>query len=418
MNDKALISAGPAWLNALRARGLAGFTASGLPDQRQEAWKYTGLGVLKDFGFEPSFVGGALPTVPAPLLADAHRLVFVDGRFAPSLSQIGSLPEGVVLAGLADLLQRDASVIEPRIGKLAETDRRSMVALNTAWVDDGLVLIVPAGVAVDTPIEVTHLATGGTAHPRLLVEIGANASATLVERHLSGSAGGFANVVGEIAVGAGAVFRHYAIHAEPETAIALSTLAVEITRDATYRSFALTAGGGLVRHETEVGLAGPGAICHLDGAYLVGDDRHADTTALIDHRAPHCNSRQTQMGVVGGHGRAVFQGKVLVRPDAQKTDAHQLSRTMLLSPHAEIDVKPELEIHADDVKCSHGATSGRIDPEALFYLRARGVPESAARALLIQGFIDGAIDLIDVPSIRDAFKEAASAWLNDKANGL
>ena len=358
-----------------------------MPTQRQEAWKYTGLGAIEKVGVEPPLRPAILAHGPPSLLdGEAHRLVFVDGRFAPALSAVGPLPDGVVLGGLADSLRDRPTLLEPLLGALADPERRAMVALNTEWMADGLVLIVPKGVALDRPIEVTFLASPGEAphgfsHPRHLIRLGDNAAATLVEHHLGGSAGGFANAVTEVTLGPGAQLRHYVLHSESDTALFTSTLVADIGRDATYRGFTLIAGGALVRHEVEAALTGPGGSCHLDGAYLVAGDRHADTTTLIDHRAPHCMSRQTQKGIVDDRGRAVFQGKILVRPDAQKTDGHQLSQTMLLSPHAEIDVKPELEIYADDVKCSHGATSGRIDRDALFYLRARGIPEDrGARA--------------------------------------
>jgi Fe-S cluster assembly protein SufD len=288
-----------------------------------------------------------------------------------------------------------------------------MVALNTAWIEDGLVLIVPRGVVLDGPVEVTFMTEGEApvAHPRHIIALGDNAAAIVVERHVGGASGGFTNAVAEIALAQGARLGHYAVHEEPPAAMAVDTIFAQIGRDASYRAFGLTTGGALVRRETDAQLAAPGASAQVDGAYLVDGDRHADTTVLIDHQAPHCASRQTQKGVIDGDGRAVFQGKILVRPDAQKTDGYQLSQTLLLSEQAEIDVKPELEIHADDVKCSHGATVGRLDADALFFLRARGIPEAEARALLIQGFIGGALDEIDHPAVRAAFGTIAANWL-------
>jgi Fe-S cluster assembly protein SufD len=378
------------WLDDLRAKGRARFAEVGLPSRKDEAWKFTGLNKLRALGLEPS---------PSP------------SRFAgPSLSpQAGrGIPEGVILRSLAELLRSNPAVVERHLGRLIDIDRRPMAALNTAWVEDGLVLIVPDGVVLDRPIEASF-AAAGTVYPRHLVVLGRAAEAVLVERHSSD--GGFSNSVFEIALGPGANLRHYALHAESEAALATTTIVAEIGRDATYQTFALTAGGGLVRREIEARLTGEGGSCRVDGAYLVDGRRHADTTVLVDHRVPHCSSRQTQKGIVDDHGHAVFQGKILVRPGAQKTDGNQSSQTLLLSRDAEIDVKPELEIHADDVKCSHGATSGRLDQNALFYLRSRGVPEREARALLIQGFIDGALDEIDHDAVRESFKAAAADWL-------
>jgi Fe-S cluster assembly protein SufD len=408
----------PGWLTALREAGKAGFT--GLPTQRQEAWKYTGLNKLKALTFEPSPTAAGLPAKVSDdgAVASAHRLVFVNGRYDAGQSSIGTLPQGVVLTSLAGILNTQPALLETRLGKVTEIARKPMAALNTAWIADGLVLIVPRGIAVDGVIEVVFVASGEApvAHPRLLVDLGDNAEVVLVERHLGGAAGGFANQVAEIALGAGANFRHYVLHAEPSLSMAIETVAVTVARDASYRAFALNAGGGLVRREVEVQLRQPGAFAQVDGAYLVDGERHSDTTILIDHQAAHCSSRQTQKGIIDDDGRAVFQGKILVRPDAQKTDGYQLSQTLLLSPQAEIDVKPELEIHADDVKCSHGATVGRLDADALFFLRARGIPEAEARALLIQGFIGGALDEIDRPDVRETFEVVAANWLQGRAN--
>ena len=407
----------PGWLTALREAGKAGFT--GLPTQRQEAWKYTGLNKLKALTFEPSQIAAHAPAKLADVgaVAAAHRLVFVNGRYAAGQSSIGSLPAGVVLGSLADILNTQPALLEACLGKVLETARKPMAALNTTWIEDGLVLIVPRGVALEGNIEVVFVSVGEApvAHPRLAVELGDMAEAVLVERHLGGAAGGFTNQAAEIVLGAGASFRHYVQHAEPEAAFAVETVTAVLARDAVYKAFALNAGGGLVRREVEVQLTQPGGFAQVDGAYLVDGDRHTDTTVLIDHRADHCSSRQTQKGVIDDNGRAVYQGKILVRPDAQKTDGYQLSQTLLLSPQAEIDVKPELEIHADDVKCSHGATVGRLDADALFFLRARGIPEAEARALLIQGFIGGALDEIDRDDVREAFGLAAANWLTGRS---
>jgi Fe-S cluster assembly protein SufD len=410
-----LVQSRPAWLTALREAGAARFAETGLPTQRQETWKYTGLNRLKALTFEPTPSSISAPPSRGEtrsLIADAaHRLIFIDGRLVSA--QLADVPEGVILGGLADILESRPEILEPHLGRLAQIDRRAMAALNAAWIEDGLVLIVPRNAAIQGVIEVTFMATDGApvSHPRHLIVLGDNAEAVLVERHVGGAGGGFANAVTEITLGANAHFGHYVVHGEPAASFAVDTVAAELGRDASYRGFGLTAGGGLVRREIDVALTAPGARAQVDGAYLVDGGRHADTTILIDHQAPRCASRQTQKGVIDGDGRAVFQGKILVRPNAQKTDGYQLSQTLLLSPEAEIDVKPELEIHADDVKCSHGATIGRLDPDALFFLRSRGIPLNEARALLIQGFIGGVLDEIGHPAVRDAFGSLAANWL-------
>ena len=417
----------PTWLDDLRARGKARFAETGLPTQRVEAWKYTGLNKLKLIGLMPNApsprpspqggegVGGAAPLIEGR----AYRLTFVDGHFDETQSDISKLPDGVTLGSLSKLIRSQPTAIESRLGQVADMERRPMVALNAAWIEDGLVLIVPRGVVLDTPVEVTFVTTdaaAGAVYLRHLIDLGDLAEAALIERHIGGEAGGFANAVTEVTLGGGANLRHYVLHSEASSTIGVETVVAKVGRDSQYRSFALTAGGGVVRREIEVALSAPGAGCQVDGAYLVDGERHADTTILMDHQAPHCSSRQTQKGVVDDRGHAVFQGKILVRPDAQKTDGYQLSQTILLSPNAEIDVKPELEIYADDVKCSHGATSGKLDADALFFLRARGIPEGEARALLIEGFIGGAIDEIDHIAVRDAFKASAAHWLAERVS--
>ncbi len=416
----------PAWLDDLRARGKSRFAETGLPTQRVEAWKYTGLNKLKVMGLTPGApssrpspdrgegVGGAAPLIEGK----AHRVTFVDGRFDEDQSDIGTLPHGVILGSLSELIQSQPAAVESLLGQVADIERRPMVALNAAWIEDGLVLIVPRGVVLDAPVEATFVTTdaAGAVYPRHLIDLGDLAEAVLIERHIGGEAGGFANGVTEVRLGGGANLRHYVLHSQASSTIGVETVVAKIGRDSQYRSFALTVGGGIMRREIEVALSAPGAGCQVDGAYLVDGDRHADTTILMDHQAPHCSSRQTQKGVVDDRGHAVFQGKILVRPDAQKTDGYQLSQTILLSPNAEIDVKPELEIYADDVKCSHGATSGKLDADALFFLRARGIPEGEARALLIEGFIGGAIDEIDHIAVRDAFKASAAHWLAERVS--
>ena len=404
------------WLDDLRERGKARFADVGLPSRKDEAWKFTGLNKLRALGLEPRpgtpGVPWSVPVHPPLIGGDAIRLHAMNGTVLPL--SVDSLPEGVFLGSLMEARRRRFTMLERHLGALIDIERRPMAALNTSWIEDGVVLSIPKSVSLDRPIEVNFGSIGDgkqVSYPRHLIVLGDGAEAVLVERHSASVEGGFTNTVTEIVLGAGANLRHYVLHAESEAALATTTIVAEVGRDATYQTFALTAGGGLVRRDIEARLVGEGGTCRIDGAYLVDGRRHADTTVLVDHRVPHCSSRQTQKGIVDDHGHAVFQGKILVRPGAQKTDGNQSSQTLLLSRDAEIDVKPELEIHADDVKCSHGATSGKLDESALFYLRSRGVPENEARALLIQGFIDGALDEIDHDAVRESFKAAAADWL-------
>jgi Fe-S cluster assembly protein SufD len=390
--------AAPAALAGLRAQGAADFDRLGLPTPRAERWKYTSLAPLESLELKP---GGTDP-LPAALLEGADRIV-LGGRIERS---VGTLPDGVHLGGIADA----PAAARALLGTLASSETEPLVALNAALAEDALVLFVPAGVALARPIElVVPTQSGAAYYPRQLVVLEANASATIVERH-EGAGAGFVDLTAEIAIGAGARLRHWRVQAAGE-ARRIVTSAVRVGRDASYRAFTLTLGGRLVRNQCDARIDGDGAEVELDAAYLIGGDSHVDTTTRVVHGAEHGTSRQTVKGVLDGHSRGVFQGKVLVEHGAQKTDGYQLSRALLLSRDAEVDVKPELEIYADDVKCSHGATTGRLDEDALFYLRARGIPADVARALLVEAFVAEAIERVDDETVRDALLALAAGRL-------
>ena len=419
---------GLAWLAHQRETGIERFRAKGVPTPRTEAWKYTNLRALERIAFQPpaanetalAFVSpSALPSV-LPDGAAAVRLVFVDGRLHAGLSRTEGLPAGVRLLGLADALAREPGLVEGRLGRIASDLVEPLVGLNSALAEDGLVLLVDDGVAVAAPIEVVHLsATGDRAvayHPRSLIAVGKGALVTLVEHHLGiavGPAAGatFANHVTEIEVGAGATFHHYKVQREGQGAFHVARTLVRIAADGHYDNFALTSGARISRNEIHARLDGTGVMCRLNGAYLIGGNQHADTTTFIDHASPECGSREVYKGAIDGDARAVFQGKILVRRGAQKTDGYQINNALLLSDAAEIDSKPELEIYADDVKCSHGATVGELDAAQLFYLRARGLPLEQARALLIGAFLHEAVDEVQHEAVRDAFHAMLDGWL-------
>jgi Fe-S cluster assembly protein SufD len=418
-----LPGAGLPWLDRLRGRALERFAQAGFPTPRTEAWKYTNLKELVRTSFAPAGAKGTanvdlLPTV-MPAGGTPYRLVFVDGALRPELSLADGLPDGVVLDGLARLLAGNPALVEEHLGRIEDDGAGALAALNGAFLADGLILLVPPGVRLERPVEAVFLGNGGSGegtptahHPRLLVSVGRGAEATLVEHHAGiGTGAYFSNVVSEVSVGDGARLHHYKIQAEGEQAFHVATLFTRLGRDASYDNFALTLGARLSRNELRPVLAGTGTECRLSGAYLIHGDQHADTTGVIDHAVPHGTSRQVHKGVIDGRARAVFQGKIVVRPDAQKTDGYQLNRALLLSDHAEIDSKPELEIHADDVKCSHGATAGELDDDQLFYLRARGIGIEEARNLLIEAFLLEAVDEIRDETVRRAFGARVRDWL-------
>lgn len=415
-----LPGAGLDWLGKLRQAGRDRYSATGVPTPREERWRYTNLHrPLTRTGFAPAGATMAAPDgVDLAIPQDAvHSLVFVDGRFRADLSALGALPAGAYVGSLAALLADDPARVEALLGSLADAENRPLIALNTALMSDGLVIDLPDGVAVPDPIHVVSVGgVGGAAlsfHQRTLVRLRSGATATLVERS-AGVAGSvyFANAVLEADVGTDAVFNHYRIQEESAEAFHVTNGDILLAKGSTYDGFVLSLGGRISRNEIHTRLTGEGIDCRLSGAYMMRGEQHTDTSTLIEHQAPGCTSRQVYKGVLDDKARGVFQGKIHVHRPAQQTDGYQMNRALLLSEAAEIDSKPELEIYADDVKCSHGATVGDLDPEALFYLQSRGVPLIDARRLMITSFLAEAIDEVDVEHLRAPFEATIVRWLD------
>ena len=414
------------WLKALRNEARARFAAAGLPTPRQESWKYTNLRPLEKLEFAP-VTGDAVSIDSLPSLLPkgqaARRLVFVNGRYRDDLSSGGALPEGVEVCSLAEALTKGASDLAGDLGRIASNGvAQPMLDLNTAMMSDGLLLRIARGVRLELPIEVIYLGAAPDApqafHPRSLIVMEPGSDATVVEHHDGIGAGAyFANHACEVRVGEGAALRHYTVQAESNQALHLSNLHAEVGAGGLYDSFVMARGARLSRREARVRLAAPGAVCHVNGVYMMRGEQHCDNTTVIEHLAPETTTREVFKGVLDERARGVFQGKIVVHPDAQKSDGHQLSQALLLSDTAEIDAKPELEIYADDVKCSHGATAGDIDHEALFYLRARGIPESAARHMLIEAFLSDTINSLAAEGLCPALISSVGHWLSDTAEG-
>ncbi len=424
-----LPGSGLSWLDDLRSAGRERFAAVGLPTIKNESWRYTNLRDLAKLSFQPAAPAAAaasidlLPSV-RPEGEDGPRLVFVDGRFRADLSSTGGLPPGVRLLSLAAALTSPGDLpgdlLADHVGRLAAADDRPLVALNSAYLADGPVLHVPAGVQLERPVELVFVSVGSDAqatscHPRTLLIAEAGSKAVVVEHHVGRGAGTtLANHVTEVFVGEGATLHHYKSQREGGGAIHLSHIAATVATGGCYDNFILTTGAKLSRSEVVSRLDGTEARTHVSGGYLVRGKQHADTTTLIVHAQPFGTSREVYKGVIDDTARAVFQGKITVCPDAQKTDGYQLNRALLLSDGAEIDSKPELEIHADDVKCSHGCTAGELDDDALFYLRARGIDRDTAQGLLIGAFLSESLEEIAEPSIRDAFQGIVAGWLEEQ----
>jgi Fe-S cluster assembly protein SufD len=409
------------WLRRLRASSRDRFTTVGLPTRRNEAWKYTDLGPLAGLAVRPSEVADARAGVypceqTPPMVGDSLRMVFVNGRFRADLSSpLSSLP-GLTVASLAMTLGNDGVALEGRIGSLAAPDSPPMVSLNTALMEDGCIVHVEQGRRLARPIELVFFAGGAREpvafHPRHLITLGEGCSATLIERHIGvGESAYFANAVTEIFLAPRAQLRHYKVQSEGASGFHVSTVLARVDADAVYETFVLSTGGRLARNECNVQLDGSGASCTAGGSYLIRDRQLCDNTSVIEHRSGHTSCRQVFKGVVDQGAKAVFQGRIVVHRDAQKADGQQVSKALLLSDEAEIDQKPELEIYADDVKCSHGATAGQLDRQALFYLRSRGLSEAAASRLLIEGFLVDAFEQITHLCVRETLLESALAWL-------
>ncbi len=388
--------------SALRSAAAAAFKASGLPggtqQRRIEAWKYTSLRSVAEAKFQPDTAPRhEVETVLAGLmLLDAPRIVFADGVLRSDLSVMP--PTG--FARFAD---------QPDFGTLSWPDREPMVALNTMLAQDGAALHVPAGFDAGI-VQLVSIATGeGDFHPRHSIRLAKGAMMTVVE--ISAGQGRYLlNTVTEIHVAEGAHLTHIRLQDEAVTAFHISTTYAGIETGGTYDSFTLNLGARLSRTEVHAQLSGAGAIVHLNAAQILTGSQHADFTTVVGHAAPGCSSRQTVKNVLNGRSRGVFQGKIEVARIAQKTDGYQMNQALLLSPDAEIDCKPELEIFADDVKCSHGATVGAIDAEQLFYLRSRGVPEAEARQMLVRAFLAEALDPIGNEAGRAAMEHAIDQW--------
>ncbi|MEM9683663.1 MAG: Fe-S cluster assembly protein SufD [Pseudomonadota bacterium] len=411
------------WIAHLRDDAARSFSGQGLPTRRVEDWKYTDLAKLRGVAFDGAAEPGPVTQASLPALLFGRdsklRMVFVNGRFDADLSTIGTLPDGVRLMSLREALVSAPELLEGRVGATLPLDDAPLAALNTAFMSDGVVLQLDDGANLAEPLEILAVGTGGEAppvyHPRNLIIAGKNAHATVVEHHVGLCIGAyFSNIATEIIVDDGAILRHCVVQDESRDAFHIATTHATVGQDAQYDNFAFALGGAVSRNEIRVKLAGAGADCRLSGAYLGRGSQVIDNTSVIEHAVADTTSKELFKGVLDGKARGVFQGKIVVQPDAQRTDGQQMNRALLLSDGAEIDSKPELEIFADDVKCAHGATVGELDSDALFYMRARGVPEAQARRLLIEAFLGEVIDAVALTGMRLSLEDNVSRWMNRK----
>ena len=412
---------GPRWLQDLRDRGATRFAALGFPTVRDEEWRFTNISPIANTEFVPATDAAAVtsPSLEGVVYGDSpNRIVVLNGRFSSQLSRVNGLASGVRVGSLAAAVSEHADIVPRYLGQLADFGTKAFSALNTALAVDGVYVYIPDGVVLDEPLHLLFVTTAsGLPQPimsnvRTLVVVGERSQARIVETYVGPDGGGyFTNAVTELFAGEGAVVDHYKVQQESLDAAHIASMHVHAARNANVSSHSFSLGGKIVRNDVAALLDGEGAECTLNGLYLADGERLVDNHTAIDHAKPHCPSHEIYKGILGGKARAVFNGKIVVRQDAQKTDAKQTNRALLLSDNASINTKPQLEIFADDVKCTHGAAIGQLDEDAIFYLRARGLTYFEARDMMIHAFAGEILDRVKVEPLRIALEGELFAQL-------
>lgn len=397
------------WLDRSRSLALDAFASTGFPTPRHEDWKYTRVTPIEKRSFKLAEANGIdVQTADVEHLylggLDCEQLVFVDGRYVDALSRRNVAESGARITTLESAINASSPLLETHLGQYADSADQPFNALNTAFMADGAVIHVKNRGAGQQPIHLIFIASceDVVSHPRILVVAEPGSHSTVIESYVSLSSGCyFTNAITEIVLMEDAQVDHYKLQEESTKAFHIATLQVRQDRNSRFASHSISFGGQLVRNDINVVLDAEGASCLLNGLFMAGGRQHMDYHTCIDHAKPNGSSEEVYKGILDGRARGVFNGRVKVHPDAQKTDAHQSNKNLLLSRDAEIDTKPELEIYADDVKCSHGATVGQLDEQTLYYLRSRGIGESQARALLTYGFARDILERVDLVPLRD-----------------
>ncbi len=395
----------PAWVFPLRKAGIARFAEMGFPTLQQEDWRFTNVAPIAALRFQPLLEAPqaglsreAVAEFTFGTLA-AHRLVFVNGHYAPELSSHGTVPEGVIVSSLAEALARDSGLIKEHLARYAQGQDNPFAALNAAFFRDGGLVYVPGGKHLETPVHLLFVSTakeaGATSQPRNLIIVERAGQATVLESYVhTTDAAYFTNAVTEMVLRDGAVVEHVKFQDESRSAFHIAAVHAHLGRSSNFISHSIATGARLSRNNIRTALAGEGVECILNGLYLTRSDQLADHHMVVEHAQPHCTSHEYYNGILDGRSKGVFHGRILVRPDAQKTDAKQTNKNLLLSEDATVDTKPQLEIYADDVKCTHGATVGQLNEEAVYYLRTRGLGLETARRMLIHAFAGEIIERI------------------------
>lgn len=399
-------------IHAVRRAAIVKFHELGFPTTRHEEWRFTNVSPIAKTDFAPAVDGTAARISKKDIEQhtcrdlDCSLLVFINGYYSEEYSSVGALPAGCRIGSLADALRTDPDIVDEHLAMYAPFEDNAFTALSTAFIRDGAVIVIADGVALERPVNLLYLSTAAeppfVSHPRNLVVAGKGSRLSIVENHAGiGHNVYFTNTVTEILVGSGAVIDHERIQHESDNAFHVSSIHVRQDQRSNYTSNAITYGGSLVRNNISAVLDGEGCECTLNGLSLATGSQHIDNHTMIDHAKPHCSSHELYKSILEGKSRGVFNGKIIVRRDAQKTDAKQTNKTLLLSDEATINTKPQLEIFADDVKCTHGATVGQLDEEQIFYLRSRGLGLDDARDLLTNAFASDVINRITIEPLRE-----------------
>ena len=411
---------GAGWLRSIRRGAIARFSELGFPTPREEDWRFTNVAPIAETSFSLPQDGRV---EPGPQALESFRfsgsacsqLVFVNGRYAPALSWLRPLSEGVQIGSLAHALTDAPDLLEPYLARYVDYQHDAFCALNTAFMADGAFVRIPRRTVLDEPIYLLYLASADApiiTHPRNLIIADDDSQATVVEDYVTLSGGvHFSNVITEVVVGENSVLSHYQIQRESAEAFHVSTLRIQQGRSSSVTSHSVLLGGALVRNNIHPVMAGEGGDCLINGLFMAAGRQHMDNYMKVEHASPHCGSRQFYNGILDGQSRGVFHGRIVVHKAAQKTDAKQTNRNLLLSDDAQIDTKPQLEIYADDVKCTHGATIGRIDEDAIFYLRSRGIAEGSARDILLSAFAGESLQRMKLEPLRKHLEALITQWL-------
>ena len=414
----------PEWVTTLRREAISGFAKLGFPTLSDEEWRFTNLEALRRGSFsiaENGISGVSKKSVDSYGFSglDCLRLVFVNGRFASSLSDTKDAGEGILVKSLSEAISEQSDLVKGHLARYADYEKDAFISLNTSYFEDGVFVYVPDGTVLEKPVHVLHVSTDEDRplfiNPRNLIVIGQSSVAKVIEHYVSASQSVyFSNVVTEVVCGENANLEHYRLEFESQKAFNFSTLRVNQQKNSNIASHSILCGGAIVRNNVHPVLAGEGCNSDIYGLFISEGRQHMDNFMRVEHASPHCDSRQFYNGVLDGRSKGVFHGRILVHEGAEKTDAKQTNRNLLLSDTAQIDTKPQLEIYNDDVKCTHGATIGQMDEEALFYLRSRGISIRQAKIIMLRAFTGETLEHMSIDSVREVLEGVVMKWFEKR----